>query len=197
MARTKDETLTAARKGEILTAAALCFVQHGIHQASMRQVCKQAKLSAGAVYNYFDSKEAIIEAIAERDRKEISELSEYLANSKNSFNAIIQATKWIIEETSKENAQLQIELLSEASRNKTVRKHMEANDVALSESIRDTIISGQQNGTIDKTVKESELTQIIVATYEGFLGRIAADDKSDRKALSKLAEHMLIKILKP
>jgi AcrR family transcriptional regulator len=37
----------------------------GFHQTSMQQICSEAGMSAGNVYRYFPSKEAIIEGITE------------------------------------------------------------------------------------------------------------------------------------
>lgn len=58
----------------ILDAAKLCFVRHGFQGASMQQVCAEAGMSPGALYRYFASKEAIIEAITEEDRREDLEI---------------------------------------------------------------------------------------------------------------------------
>lgn len=51
-----------ARRRQIIDAAYRCFARKGIHQASMRDICAEAGLSAGAIYTYFKSKEDIIEA---------------------------------------------------------------------------------------------------------------------------------------
>lgn len=74
MPRTKDEALTEKRRNEILDAAARVFVRHGFHRASMRQICGEAKLSAGAVYNYFPSKDQIIEGLAPASRRRLPSL---------------------------------------------------------------------------------------------------------------------------
>ena len=39
--------------------------EHGALATSMRDICKQAKLSAGAVYRYFASKDALLAGFAE------------------------------------------------------------------------------------------------------------------------------------
>lgn len=55
----------AARRNQILDAAVACFAREGFHRATMQDIVAQSKLSPGAIYNYFDSKEEIIEAIAD------------------------------------------------------------------------------------------------------------------------------------
>src|SRR3712207_5538086 len=56
----------AARRQQIVDAARVCFARNGFHTTSMQDVIREAKLSVGAVYRYFDSKEALIEAVAEQ-----------------------------------------------------------------------------------------------------------------------------------
>jgi AcrR family transcriptional regulator len=57
------------RRSQVLKAAITCFAKNGFHQTTILDICAEAGLSAGAVYSYFDSKDAIIEALAERGRK--------------------------------------------------------------------------------------------------------------------------------
>ena len=52
----------------ILEAATACFVRSGFQGASMQQICAEGGMSPGALYRYFPSKEAIVEAICEADR---------------------------------------------------------------------------------------------------------------------------------
>jgi AcrR family transcriptional regulator len=51
-----------ARREQILDAASNCFARKGFHLTSMKDICKEAELSPGAVYLHFSSKEDIIEA---------------------------------------------------------------------------------------------------------------------------------------
>lgn len=55
------------RRQQILDAAAECFRKSGFHGASMSEIAKSFGMSAGHIYNYFESKEAIIEAMVKRD----------------------------------------------------------------------------------------------------------------------------------
>ena len=64
----------AARRQQILDAALVCFDRSGFHRTSMQDIFDEAGLSTGAVYRYFDSKEAIIEAIAEQRHSREAEL---------------------------------------------------------------------------------------------------------------------------
>lgn len=51
-----------ARRRDILNAAARCFARKGIQATTMREIFAEAGMSAGAVYNYFKTKDELIAA---------------------------------------------------------------------------------------------------------------------------------------
>ena len=59
------------RRAHILAAARRCFVRDGFHQTSIQDLLHEAGMSSGAVYRYFDSKDAMIVAIAEENLDQI------------------------------------------------------------------------------------------------------------------------------
>ena len=63
-----------ARTRQILDAARVCFGRHGFHGASMARIAAQAQISVGHIYRYFESKEAVVAAIAEEDLDEAVEV---------------------------------------------------------------------------------------------------------------------------
>lgn len=52
-----------ARREEILNAAARLFARRGISGATMADIAREADLSAGAIYRYFNSKEDLLRAV--------------------------------------------------------------------------------------------------------------------------------------
>lgn len=65
VARTKDEQLHKRRRKDILLAAARVFKAKGFHLARTDDICAEAGLSAGTVFRYFETKQHMIEAIAQ------------------------------------------------------------------------------------------------------------------------------------
>src|SRR5208282_820225 len=59
-----------ARRDHIATAAERAFVRHGFHAATMQQVAEEAGMSAGNLYRYFPSKEALVEGICLLDQRD-------------------------------------------------------------------------------------------------------------------------------
>src|SRR3954462_4455809 len=62
------------RRCQILDAALVCFAKRGFHQTSMHDISAEAGISVGLIYRYFENKEAVISAMADRHKKEISEV---------------------------------------------------------------------------------------------------------------------------
>src|SRR5438128_12446296 len=64
------------RRTQILDAALVCFAKRGFHQASMHDISAEAGISVGLIYRYFQNKEAVISAMADRHKQEIHEILE-------------------------------------------------------------------------------------------------------------------------
>jgi AcrR family transcriptional regulator len=51
------------RRESILDAALQCFVERGFHGTAIPQIAEKADIAAGTIYHYFDSKEALVNAL--------------------------------------------------------------------------------------------------------------------------------------
>lgn len=71
MRKTKPRRRPDARPDEILDAALNVFTEKGFSAARVEDVAAAAKLSKGAVYLYFDSKEALFEALVRRFAEQV------------------------------------------------------------------------------------------------------------------------------
>ena len=60
------QQLIAARRNQILDAAATVFAEKGFHRASTKEIASTAGISEGTIYNYFDSKADLLIGIMAR-----------------------------------------------------------------------------------------------------------------------------------
>jgi AcrR family transcriptional regulator len=94
MARTRSENYDDIQRG-ILTAACNLFAGQGYMRASIAELADACKLSRGALYHYFDSKEAILFAILDAHIREmISDVEAAMAGqstTQDQFRAAIRA----------------------------------------------------------------------------------------------------------
>lgn len=96
--RTKDETQSEHRRREILVAAATVFKQRGFHGARTEDICTQAQMSPGTVFRHFESKNAIIQAIAMEELARYSDQMQELATE--------VGLRWMVQLTGKDLAAL-------------------------------------------------------------------------------------------
>jgi AcrR family transcriptional regulator len=66
MARTVNEDEYTARRNEILDATQRLLYTKGYNQIAIQDILDELNISKGAFYHYFDSKGAMLEALAER-----------------------------------------------------------------------------------------------------------------------------------
>lgn len=64
----RTERLAEQHRREIVDAAERLVKGKGLHQLKLRDIAKESGKSLGNLYNYFQNKEAIIEALVERER---------------------------------------------------------------------------------------------------------------------------------
>lgn len=59
----RQQAMSDTRRALVLDAARAVFEEHGLEGASMREIARRAGYTPGALYSYFDSKEAIYGAL--------------------------------------------------------------------------------------------------------------------------------------
>jgi AcrR family transcriptional regulator len=110
-----------ARRQQILEAAGVCFLRQGFHSASMAQIAKQAGMSPGHIYHYFENKEAIIDCIVRMDLEDtLSHLSRHEEKG-DIVASILRHMEDVMEDhLDRRHASLMLEVLAEAGRNPKV-----------------------------------------------------------------------------
>lgn len=113
----------------ILCAAQKCFIEHGFHAAGMALIAETAEMSPGLIYRYFDSKNAIILAIVERQLENarngiraLHDAPDFAAAAFDAFNCWRRADPRLM------NVALFLEISAEASRNPELRAAFTASD---------------------------------------------------------------------
>ena len=86
-----QQQLITARKNQILDAAALVFAEKGFHPTTIRDVAKQAGIADGTIYNYFESKPALLLGIFERMKDDVIQQNMPLVPPDTDFRTFIRA----------------------------------------------------------------------------------------------------------
>jgi AcrR family transcriptional regulator len=97
MARTRSENYDDIQGG-ILAAACDLFAKQGYMRASIAELADACKLSRGALYHYFDSKEAILFAILDAHvRQMIADVEVAMARQSTTLDRFRAAIRAIVE----------------------------------------------------------------------------------------------------
>lgn len=62
------------RRESILDAALHAFVERGFHGTAIPQIAERANIAAGTIYHYFDSKEALVNALYRSWKSHVSQM---------------------------------------------------------------------------------------------------------------------------
>src|SRR5246127_3421856 len=109
------------RRSQILDAALVCFAKRGFHQTSMHDISAEAGISVGLIYRYFQNKEAVISAMADRHKQEIHEVLERARQAPTLLESLeILFTAHCCEEETPVVSAFVVDLYAEASRNPRV-----------------------------------------------------------------------------
>jgi AcrR family transcriptional regulator len=97
MARTRSENYDDIQRG-ILTAACDLFAKQGYMRASIAELADACKLSRGALYHYFESKEAILFAILDAHvRQMIADVEAGMSGQSTTLDRFRAAIRAIVE----------------------------------------------------------------------------------------------------
>jgi AcrR family transcriptional regulator len=97
MARTRSENYDDIQRG-ILTAACDLFAKQGYMRASIAELADACKLSRGALYHYFESKEAILFAILDAHvRQMIADVEVGMSGQSTTLDRFRAAIRAIVE----------------------------------------------------------------------------------------------------
>ena len=194
--RRPNEQLAEKRKNQILQAAARCFVRSGFHNTGMQEICKTADMSPGAVYRYFASKDAIIEAIVAQEQHEFTTELEKISRARSFKKALLDFVEQLTLDISEPDYNvIATEIIAEAARNKKVAdiiaKTEQQSTVILTRLIRTEV----ENGRLHLSLSVTETAQTILSLAYGCSTQILLNPKLSAKKLARLARKVVEQII--
>lgn len=194
MPKLSDEQ-QAIRRARILDAAEACFARAGFHRTTMQDICREAKVSAGALYVYFDSKEALIEGLVDRDRADILHKFELIPLSGDFSDGLAAVLRACIVEASDDKSRLFVEINAEASRNPAVASIVARCDEAIRASLEDLIGRAIEDRRIAPALSARELSALMMVVADGLFFRKGVSARFDCAALAPHVIAMLSGLL--
>jgi TetR/AcrR family transcriptional regulator, transcriptional repressor of aconitase len=168
-----------ARRGEILEAAVVCFSREGFHRTTMAEIVKESGVSPGAIYNYFESKEEIIEAIAEERRG----VEEKLIDEATQAGTVVDALRRLRDaffgdlKNPKERLRrrLSIQLWAEAQRNPRILKLVRGSFEGPLAMLSGILSEAQRRGEISGKMDAEATARCLIGAFYGLVLQVEWD----------------------
>ncbi len=161
------------RRSEILDAALVCFSKDGFHGTTMHDIVRQSRLSPGAIYNYFKSKEEIIEAIANQRQLKENLLVMNTINTGPAAQALERIRDAFLDELNNPKERLRrrvsVQLWAEGQRNSTIRRVVRRSFDEPRKLISAVLDAAQKQGAIADSVDTGALACFVIAAFHGLV----------------------------
>lgn len=188
---------TETRRNQILDAASRCFCDYGFHGASISRISQLAGMSVGHIYHYFENKEAIIDAIVQRDLSRLVELWSELRASQDVRESMIElSAEKVGEMTDSFSARLRLEIIAEASRNPEVARIVQAANSKCMENLIGILrLARRAGGKNDDDEILTAKGEIIASMFEGLMVRTVRNPAIDRKHMATVMQYVMRRII--
>ena len=168
-----------ARRDHISAAAERAFVRHGFHAATMHQVAEEAGMSAGNLYRYFPSKEALVDGICLLDQRERGAAFHALASSGNVLGTLEQLLRENLLSKPRHKSVMFLEVAAEAARNPRIAEMMRANDAEVTAGLTHLVETAKANGEAVATLDAAFAARLMFTYVGGLFRRRALDENFD------------------
>lgn len=173
MPKVSDEHL-AARRRQILEAAARCFARDGFHRTSMQDIVRESGISAGLVYRYFTGKDDMITAIV-TDWHEQRE-SRLTGDPAAAYLDLLRSTG---DPANRDDARLGVQVWAEALRSPAILALVKAG------------VDGPRAAAAEALGGDDALARVLIAIYQGLVLQTAWDEPVDHEAFTRAVAALL------
>ena len=196
MPKLKPEVQTARRE-RILGAAERCFARSGFHRTSMHDICREAGVSPGALYVYFDSKEALIAGICERDRAEFAERFDNLANAPDFMQALRELGEQYFLDNPDKDHRMCVDIGLESTRNPRVGEILRRFDRYILDSFEKLFAQMKNDGRIAPALDAPAVARAFLLIADGMFWRRAVDREFDPGMVMPAVLQLMRALLNP
>jgi AcrR family transcriptional regulator len=186
-----------ARRENILDAAELCFARAGFRGTTMQDICREAHISPGALYIYFDSKEALIAGLCERNRAEFAERWAKVTSAPDFLAALGELAQLYFVEEPVHKRLMCVEIGVESTRNPRVCEIYGAVDSLLRDSFEASFRRLEAERRIAPDMDIGLVVETFMTIGDGLFWRRAVDPTFDVKRTLPAVMGVLASLLKP
>ncbi|MDO5530468.1 MAG: TetR/AcrR family transcriptional regulator [Sutterella sp.] len=173
---------------EIVDAAERCVRERGLHQLKLRDIARESGKSLGTLYNYFQNKEAIVEALVERQTERFiavaTSITEPVPGESQEERITREVSSLVDAYMDAEAMRVSISIASEALVNPRVFEIHNAANRRICDYVINLFRSNSKCGPSGGTDEEVEASFVIVRAFlEGMRGAIVFNPGLDREII--------------
>lgn len=183
-----------ARCQQILDAAGRCFAREGFHRTSMEHIVRESKISPGAIYCYFRSKNEIVAAIADQRHRQESTLLAKLLGPGSISDRLRQLTHDFLnllrDPDERHRRKVTIQIWSESLRDMEIRKIVNRG-LRQREALSLSLLRTQQSGELRSDLDPDSLSRVMLALLQGFILQQAWEPELDSAKFFETALYLI------
>jgi len=190
--RKRDE-----RRRQILQAAGRCFARDGFRGASISDICKEADISPGHLYHYFENKEAIVKEIAEASVAEADMHMELMSSEVDPINTLVSRVEIARAQQRDATHFLVFDMLAEAGHDPSIAKLLRDSHRAMRSRLAAFLKKGQDGGHVDRTLDPDLAAAVLISAVDGAKSMAIRDPKLSKEGTSEHLKMLITRFLKP
>jgi AcrR family transcriptional regulator len=197
MPRVKPER-KAARREEIIEAARVCFARNGFRTTTLQDIFAESGLSAGCVYNYFQSKNELMLAVADaRHEAEARIITDGLEARDPAAALVAVAEAFVAEYLSvgEQSRRIALETWSESLRNPAILRAVHQGLHGPRRQIVQLIERGKTLGLFSADIDPDMAARTMIALLHGFVLQRLWDPKLSARAILAMFKNLLPSLL--
>lgn len=161
------------RRKQILASALACFARQGYRSTTMDDIARESRLSIGAIYSYFPSKEELFLGLAaQRTEDDLSFLEDLFGQPGPVSLKTQQAVDFFFYQLDEEQlayARVRFEFWSEAPKSAALRDRQETQCVAIRQFLHGLLTHAQREGDMRTDLDVEAATELVMALSDGIL----------------------------
>ena len=174
-----EKSSESDRRDMIIAAAERAFARHGFHAATMQQVAEEAGMSAGNLYRYFSSKEALVEGLCEAGHRERSVAFATLIGSDDLLATLGKVMREHLLGRPRQSAMLYVEMNAEAAHNPRIAEMTLAIDAGVLGGLASLVEVAKQRGEAAASLDPPFAARLIFTLVGGLMKRRALEPDFD------------------
>jgi TetR/AcrR family transcriptional repressor of uid operon len=194
--RKTDPELHERRRDELLEAAEHCFIERGFHRATIQDIANAAGVSLGLMYRYYENKDAVILAVAEREREQTVELISGLSMADNFQAELVRMMRKLLRESTEPNyVRLSTELFAEACRNPVLAEAFSRSESSIRDAVIAAIRAQQKSNNVPASVDAAAVADVLISLSDGLGVRALLNPKFKLRPIENMLEPVINALL--